>query len=64
MTSAAEKQPPKTPAQRVRESESRKREKGMIAVKVWVPDNPEDREALRIFAARLVVAKDETPTNG
>ena len=56
-------------AQRVRESEARKREKGLVAVKVWVPDTPEDRDAVRQFAAKLVEdrsggGKDSAPSIG
>lgn len=42
---------PKTGAQRVRESEARKREQGLVKGWAWV--YPEDREALRKHAARL-----------
>lgn len=42
---------PKTGAQRVRESEARKREQGLVKGWVWIYH--EDREGLRQCAARL-----------
>lgn len=46
---------PKTGAQRVRDSEARKREQGLSKAWEWGywQDYPEDREALRKYAARL-----------
>ena len=45
----------KTGAQRVRESEARKRENGLSKAWEWGywQDHPEDREALRKYATRL-----------
>lgn len=43
----------KTPAERVRDSEAKRRERGEVAIKVWVPDTPEDREKVRAFAGKL-----------
>jgi hypothetical protein len=45
---------PKTAAQRVRDSETRRRARGEVAVKVWVPDTAEARADVRAFAAALV----------
>jgi hypothetical protein len=51
--SAVERQP-KTAAERVRASEARRRDRGEVAVKVWVPDTAEARAGVRAFAAALV----------
>ncbi len=42
-------------AQRVRESEARKRAKGFVAVKVWIPDTPEARQDIREYVAKLCI---------
>lgn len=47
----------KTPAQRVRESEARKREQGLVKGWAWI--YPDDREALRKCAARLRTKRDK-----
>jgi hypothetical protein len=43
----------KTTAQRVRATEQRKREAGLVQIKAWVPDTPEARRALHERAAEL-----------
>ena len=51
--------PAKPGAQRVRESEARKRAKGLVAIKVWVPDTPEARQVIRDQAAGLCKAHEK-----
>ena len=43
----------KTPAEKVRDTEARKRASGLREIRVWVPDNAEAVAALREAAARL-----------
>lgn len=47
----------KSGAQRVSESEARKREQGLVKGWAWV--YPEDREALRKYAARLLTKREK-----
>lgn len=48
---------PKTGAQRVHESETRKKEQGLVKCWAWV--YPEDREALRKYATKLRANRDK-----
>jgi len=52
--SAAVGRQPRTAAERVRDSEARRRARGEVAVKVWVPNTAEARAEIRAFAAALV----------
>jgi len=54
---------PKPLAQRVRESEARKRRAGIVPVKVWVPDTPEYRRRAHEFAASLCAEAAELKQN-
>ena len=52
---------PKTPAERVRDSERRKRDKGLVKTWVWV--DPGDRKALREYASILTNKRRLNKTN-
>jgi len=54
---SAVKRQPKTAATRVRDSEARRRARGEVAVKVWVPDTVEARADIRAFAEALVAKR-------
>jgi hypothetical protein len=43
----------KTNAEKVRASEKKRLDRGEMAIKVWVPDTPEAKAAVRQVAARL-----------
>ena len=47
----------KTPAQRVRETEARKRAAGLKQIRIWVPDDPDSIAAVRA-AARALCGKE------
>jgi len=54
---AAVERRPKTAAERVRDNEARRRARGEVAVKVWVPDTVEARADIRAFAEALVAKR-------
>jgi hypothetical protein len=45
--------PKKTPAEKVRDTEARKRASGLKEIRVWVPDDQDDIGAVRALARDL-----------